>query len=426
MAMDPLTTSMPMYDPRRSLAVHNILHNHNNPQAGNGNNTGSDQKPDSTVPSPPAVGNNSGADLIHSNNKSSSQSSGGGGHTATTGTGNGDTLADLANSEISLDLQGLIDDAHFGADAENLFGDLIDNGQNTKRDYVRLSPVNSLGSSANSSPGNGGNGADPSHDPHSFSNNYRSLAYLPGSVHGASLQNPLQQQQQQQQNPNNQTALPSITTLGNAVFVKQEPEDHHMKRQMQHVAAASAVLAAAGQNNAGYVSSTTHMNGYNLPNRPVNGQPNAGQQASQPNSNASQLAAKFNGISDNHKYTSSTPVGPGGTGNGSVPRMPGAVDKKKRVDRSSDEYRRRRERNNQAVRKSREKTKIRTHDTENRVKILARENERLQKKVELLQEELAVLRSLFSNVGVLPDHIHRELSKHIDNFQQQHNAMACM
>ena len=77
-----------------------------------------------------------------------------------------------------------------------------------------MSPVNSLGSSANSSPGNG---ADPSHDPHSFSNNYRSLAYLPGSVHGASqLQNP----QQQQQHNNNNTALPSITTLGNAGTVK--------------------------------------------------------------------------------------------------------------------------------------------------------------------------------------------------------------
>lgn len=423
MAMDPLSTSMPMYDPRRSLAVHNILHNHNNSNVGNGNNTGNHPKPDSTVPSPPAV--NSGADLINSNNKSSSQSSGHGGDTATTGNGNGDTLADLANSEISLDLQGLIDDAHFGADAENLFGDLIDNGQNTKRDYVRLSPVNSLGSSANSSPGNGGNGTDPSQDPNSFSNNYRSLAYLPGSVHGASMgQNPLQQQQQ---NPNNNTALPSITTLGNAVFVKQEPEDYHMKRQMQHVAAASAVLAAAGQNNAntGYVSSTTHMNGYNLPNRPLNGQPNAGQQASQPNTNASQLAVKF-GSSGNHKYPSSNPGGSGGSGNNNLPGVPATVEKKKRSDRSSDEYRRRRERNNVAVRKSREKAKVRTRDTEDRVKILARENERLQKKVELLQEELAVLRSLFSNVGVLPDHIHRELSKHIDNFQQQHNAMACM
>merc|ERR1712223_309776 len=216
-------------------------------------------------------------------------------------------------------------------------------------------------------------------------------------------------------NSNNSTTLPSITTLGNAVFVKQEPEDHHMKRQMQHAAAASAALAAAGQNNAnqGYVSSTTHMNGYNLPNRPLNGQPNAGTRASQPCSNASQLdAAKFNGNSGS-KYSSSTPGGVG---------QPAAVEKKKRVDRSSDEYRRRRERNNVAVRKSREKAKIRTRDTEDRVKILARENERLQKKVELLQEELAVLRSLFSNVGVLPDHIHRELSKHIDNFQAQHAA----
>ena len=92
-------------------------------------------------------------------------------------------------------------------------------------------------------------------------------------------------------------------------------------------------------------------------------------------------------------------------------------------DRSSDEYRRRRERNNIAVRKSREKAKLRTRETEDRVKILARENERLQKKVELLQEELSVLRSLFSSVGVLPDHIHRELAKHLDNFQAQHAAI---
>ena len=45
-----------------------------------------------------------------------------------------------------------------------------------------------------------------------------------------------------------------------------------------------------------------------------------------------------------------------------------------------------------AVRKSREKAKVRTKETEDRVKILARENERLQKKCELLQEELGVLR----------------------------------
>ena len=97
--------------------------------------------------------------------------------------------------------------------------------------------------------------------------------------------------------------------------------------------------------------------------------------------------------------------------------------KGKNPSQGSDEYRRRGERNNVAVRKSREKAKLRTRETEDRVKILARENERLQKKVELLQEELSVLRSLFSSVGVLPDHIHRELAKHLDNFQAQHAAI---
>ena len=97
--------------------------------------------------------------------------------------------------------------------------------------------------------------------------------------------------------------------------------------------------------------------------------------------------------------------------------------KKNGSDKTGDDYRRRRERNNVAVRKSREKAKMRTRETEDRVKILARENERLQKKVELLQEELSVLRSLFSSVGVLPEHIHRELAKHLDNFQAQHAAI---
>ena len=99
------------------------------------------------------------------------------------------------------------------------------------------------------------------------------------------------------------------------------------------------------------------------------------------------------------------------------------LTKKKSGDKSTDEYRRRRERNNVAVRKSREKAKVRTRETEERVKILARENERLQKKCELLQEELSVLRSLFSSVGVLPDHVHRDLAKHLDNFQAQHAAI---
>lgn len=91
----------------------------------------------------------------------------------------------------------------------------------------------------------------------------------------------------------------------------------------------------------------------------------------------------------------------------------------KPCDKNSDEYRRRRERNNIAVRKSREKAKVRTRETEEKVKILIKENERLQKRIELLTEELNVLRGLFSNVGMLPEHIHREINKHLDTFQLQ-------
>ena len=107
----------------------------------------------------------------------------------------------------------------------------------------------------------------------------------------------------------------------------------------------------------------------------------------------------------------------------SFAQQPKYLTKKKSGDKSTDEYRRRRERNNVAVRKSREKAKMRSRETEERVKILARENDRLQKRVELLQEELSVLRSLFTSVGVLPDHVHRELAKHLDNFQAQHAAI---
>ncbi|XP_065167907.1 CCAAT/enhancer-binding protein-like isoform X2 [Atheta coriaria] len=93
----------------------------------------------------------------------------------------------------------------------------------------------------------------------------------------------------------------------------------------------------------------------------------------------------------------------------------------KPCDKNSDEYRRRRERNNIAVRKSREKAKVRTRETEEKVKLLLKENDRLQKRIELLMEELNVLRNLFSNVGVLPEHIHREINKHLDAFPVQHN-----
>lgn len=78
---------------------------------------------------------------------------------------------------------------------------------------------------------------------------------------------------------------------------------------------------------------------------------------------------------------------------------------RKRMDKNSDEYRKRRERNNVAVRKSREKAKVKSRETEERVGKLLRENEQLQKRTEILQEELSVLRSMFSTVDAFQDHI---------------------
>ncbi|KAJ8869136.1 hypothetical protein PR048_030704 [Dryococelus australis] len=90
----------------------------------------------------------------------------------------------------------------------------------------------------------------------------------------------------------------------------------------------------------------------------------------------------------------------------------------KSVDKASDEYRRRRERNNIAVRKSREKAKMRSRETEEKVKVLMKENERLQRRIDALTEELGVMRNLFENLGMVPEQIHRELSKHLNAYQQ--------
>ncbi|KAK5864245.1 hypothetical protein PBY51_001204 [Eleginops maclovinus] len=74
-------------------------------------------------------------------------------------------------------------------------------------------------------------------------------------------------------------------------------------------------------------------------------------------------------------------------------------NKKKRLDKDSDEYRVRRERNNLAVRKSRDKAKMRNLETQHKVLELAAENDRLQKRVEQLSRELSTLRNLLSATG---------------------------
>ncbi|XP_051920177.1 CCAAT/enhancer-binding protein alpha [Hippocampus zosterae] len=68
---------------------------------------------------------------------------------------------------------------------------------------------------------------------------------------------------------------------------------------------------------------------------------------------------------------------------------------KKRVDKSSPEYRLRRERNNVAVRKSRDKAKMRNMETQQKVLELSSDNERLRRRVDHLSRELDALRGVF-------------------------------
>ena len=330
-------------------------------------------------------------------------------------------LAELSSTEISLDLQGLIDDSQFNDD--NLFSDLIDGGGKKNDGSYRTSPTHSLGSSGQSSPGGG------QESPPNFQ--YRNISYMPGSVHGgAAFGTHLQQQQQQQQQ---------------GAIVKQEPIENEFRNHFAGrgntrggglLAPVNSIIPNNNNNNN---NSQQNILGSNNANN--NQQQQQQQYSNSTVSSTTNAMAAFvmngnmntgNGVvAGNASQTSNQPL-PSLKSFAIPPRYlqphttNGGSTSKKRMDRNSDEYRKRRERNNVAVRKSREKAKMRSRETEERVKILARENERLQKKVELLQEELSVLRSLFSNVGVLPDHIHRELAKHMDNFQQQHTAMGCM
>lgn len=79
-------------------------------------------------------------------------------------------------------------------------------------------------------------------------------------------------------------------------------------------------------------------------------------------------------------------------------------------EKETEDYRDRRTRNNIAVRKSRDKAKRRQVETEEKVRTLTSENDRLQKKVDLLSKELTVLKGLFTNVGgSLPEEFRQQL-----------------
>ena len=111
-------------------------------------------------------------------------------------------LAELATQEISLDLQGLIDDTHFPDD--NLFGDLMDTAKKNEVAMYGIGGQGMRGPGSASTPGSSGQnspGSDGQNSPvgggqpqgypggHQHGHYRNTLGYIPGSVHhGTSYQ----------------------------------------------------------------------------------------------------------------------------------------------------------------------------------------------------------------------------------------------
>lgn len=293
----------------------------------------------------------------------------------------GGDLSDLNTPEISLDLQNLIDESQFG---DGLFSDILAQNPGMAGKHVQ----------------NLHGGAGRQIMQASAASRYPSttLAYMPQPVHSGAASGGGSYVAAGGNAPNGQNSDSNSSMGSDVPSIKEEPVDPQEYRRQ---------CAAAGYMPGGYTT------------------------------NAPTFATLAPGGVLHHQHHQLQGLG-GATPGASLPGMKsirngamhhphphghhaaGARKSMKPADKSSDEYRRRRERNNIAVRKSREKAKVRTRETEEKVKLLVKENERLQKRIELLTEELNVLRSLFSNVGVLPEHLHREINKHLDSFQLQH------
>lgn len=87
------------------------------------------------------------------------------------------------------------------------------------------------------------------------------------------------------------------------------------------------------------------------------------------------------------------------SGRGERKKSSSASGRKRRIaslDKESDEYKDKRARNNESVRRSRDKAKARQEETEERLHELSSENNRLLDRVNALEKELSVLRSLLT------------------------------
>jgi len=301
-------------------------------------------------------------------------------------------LADLNTPEISLDLQNLIDDSQFN---DGLFTDILNTAKTNHH-------TPSLG---HHQPMRGHNNLIQGAYPRT------TLAYMPQPVHSGASSYNTANTTNNNSNASSSSENSSVSSVS-VPSIKEEPVDPADFRnacQQQNIAPGTTAAvpvpystsysppAGAGSNfvSNGAGSTFTTLTPSTVPGAaPI----------------AHHQHSSLIGLGKNIALSKSNPH----HHHHSNSRKSG-----KSVDKASDEYRRRRERNNIAVRKSREKAKLRSRETEEKVKLLVKENERLQKRIELLSEELNVLRSLFANVGVVPEHLHREINRHLDTVQQQ-------
>ncbi|GAB6020131.1 hypothetical protein CHUAL_002860 [Chamberlinius hualienensis] len=283
-----------------------------------------------------------------------------------------DSVPDLENPEISIDIQRLIEDSQFAVDNPSLFNDILPD----KLTNLRHPTVSSSNTPSNN---NGNNQNDSAVNLRSSSATYMqppALRYGSNSAGG------------------NQ---PTPATDNSNIAVKREPRE----------VPGPFISSCRQQSN-----QQPHHSLRGGLNRPPNGNV---QNNGVPYSNAAAYGAGTTAVGSGNNGLASTNIkninhhkmsnGGGGGGSGSSGGSGGGgggKHGKKHMDKGSDEYRRRRERNNIAVRKSREKAKLRTRETEHKVKELQRENDRLAKRVESLTKEVGVLRALFGNVGGMP------------------------
>lgn len=315
-------------------------------------------------------------------------------------------IGDLNASEISLDIQRFIEDPAFSESVQNtLFGDILpDNNNNNSNKSVVGGVDKEVVTSVSSA----------------LSRTATSLlsTLTPVSSSSTTVQ---QQQAQLQRHPAARSSpsalyMPQAVNYGTerAIAIKQEPAEsddyincRQQTQQQQH--------RLAGGDPAGHSGSLPigHHHHHHQHHNSVSSGHVFG--------HAGGLVGGASGLSGGYSAAAGPTNNEVGDAYGKS-LAPGKVlhkQSKKFVDKGSDEYRRRRERNNIAVRKSREKAKLRSRETEHKVKELQRENERLKKRVESLSKEVNVLRTVFSNVGLPPEHLQRELANTMDDLHAQ-------